>query len=166
MDPLKSLGSLNPAKKAFSLWGEFKKFAFKGNVIDLAVGVIIGAAFAGIIKSLVDNIIMPLVSLAIPGDQSYTTWALTVEGKQVPFGKFLGDVVNFFIIAAALFFFIVKFLGWLVRAKEGEVATPAPLTKDQELLVEIRDLLRKSVPSSEGTGIAGPEAKAPPSGMK
>ena len=145
MDPLKSLGSLDPAKRAFSLWGEFKSFAFKGNVIDLAVGVIIGAAFGKIIESLVKNIIMPLISLVIPGDQSYNTWSFEIAGKTVPFGLFIGDVVNFLVVAAALFFFIVKFLGWLMRAKQQEqIAAPPPLTKDQELLIEIRDLLQKN----------------------
>jgi large conductance mechanosensitive channel len=145
MDTLKSLGTLDPAKKAFSLWGEFKSFAFKGNVIDLAVGVIIGAAFGKIIESLVKNIIMPLVNLLIPGEQSYINWSFEIAGKPVPFGLFIGDVVNFLVVAAALFFFIVKFLGWLMRAKQEEQAlTPPPLTKDQELLIEIRDLLRSS----------------------
>jgi large conductance mechanosensitive channel len=143
VDPLKSLGSFDPTKKAFSLWSEFKNFAFKGNVIDLAVGVIIGAAFGKIVDSLVKNIVMPLVSLLIPGDQSYTKWAFEIEGKEVPFGLFLGDVLNFLIVALALFFFIVKFLGWLTRAKQEEAVSPPPLTKDQELLTQIRDLLQK-----------------------
>src|SRR5438270_9417969 len=118
MDPLKMPGAIEARKKAFSLAEEFKNFAFKGNVIDLAVGVIIGAAFGKIISSLVENIIMPLVSLMIPSDQSYTAWSFSVEGKKVPFGLFIGDVVNFLIIAAVLFFFIVKFLGWLMKAHE------------------------------------------------
>jgi len=141
LDPLKNMASLDPRKKAFSLLGEFKNFAFKGNVIDLAVGVIIGAAFGKIIDSLVKNLIMPLVSLMIPGDQSYTAWTFVVNGKEVPYGLFLGEVVNFLVVAAALFFFIVKFLGWVMRTKKAE--GPPPLTKDQELLIEIRDLLRK-----------------------
>ena len=69
MDPLKSVRSLDPAKTAFSLFDEFKAFAFKGNVIDLAVGVIIGAAFGKIVDSLVKQIIMPLVSVVLPGKQ-------------------------------------------------------------------------------------------------
>jgi large conductance mechanosensitive channel len=151
MDPLKSLGTLDPAKRAFSLWGEFKSFAFKGNVIDLAVGVIIGASFGKIIESLVKHIIMPLVSLLIPGDQSYVDWSFRIGDTSVPFGLFIGDVVNFLVVAAALFFFIVKFLGWLMRAKQEEqVLTPPPLTKDQELLIEIRDLLQRS--AGPGTG--------------
>lgn len=139
MDP--RITALDPRQKAFSLLEEFKGFAFKGNVIDLAVGVIIGAAFGKIIDSLVKNIIMPLVSLLIPGDQSYQTWKFVVEGKEVPYGLFLSEVVNFLIVAMALFLFIVKFLGWVMRTKKAE--GPPPLTKDQELLAEIRDLLRK-----------------------
>jgi large conductance mechanosensitive channel len=141
MDPLKQLKTLAPAKKALSLAEEFKGFAFKGNVIDLAIGVIIGAAFGKIIESLVKNIVMPLVSLCIPGEQSYTKWSLVIEGKEIPFGLFIGDVVNFLIVSVVLFLFMVKFLGWVMRAKTA--ADPPPLTKDQELLTEIRDLLSK-----------------------
>jgi large conductance mechanosensitive channel len=144
MDPLKSIGSLEPTKKAFSLWKEFKNFAFKGNVIDLAVGVIIGAAFGKIIDSLVKNLVMPLISLVMPGDQSYTKWAFQIDGKEVPYGLFIGDVVNFLVIALVLFIFIFKFVGWLTRAKAEEAAAPPPLTKDQELLTQIRDLLQKN----------------------
>jgi large conductance mechanosensitive channel len=128
-------------QKAFSLWQEFRNFAFKGNVIDLAVGVIIGAAFGAIIKSLVDNIIMP-------GERSYTEWALTLGGKSVPYGKFLGEVVNFLIVALALYIFIVKFLGWLMAARKEETKEPPPPTRDQELLMEIRDLLKEQRPKS------------------
>src|SRR3954463_14334838 len=110
MDPLKSVKSLDPAKRAFSLFDEFKAFALKGNVIDLAVGVIIGAAFGGIVKSLVDHIIMPLVSIIMPTEHGYTEWVAMVSGKKVPYGLFLGDVVNFIILAIVLFLFIVKFL--------------------------------------------------------
>jgi large conductance mechanosensitive channel len=143
MKALDSMASVDPTKKALSLWEEFKQFAFKGNVIDLAVGVIIGAAFAKIIDSLVKNIIMPLVSLAIPSEQSYQSWKLVVGAKEVPYGLFLGEVVNFLILALVLFLFIVKFLGWVMRSKKAEAAVPPPLTRDQELLTEIRDLLRK-----------------------
>ena len=132
------------AKKAFSLVEEFKGFAFKGNVVDLAVGVIIGGAFGKIVDSLVKNIIMPAVSALLPGDQSYMGWKLTLNGKDIPYGLFIGEVVNFLIVAAALFFFIVKFLGWMMRSKTAAtaVAPPAP-TKDQQLLTEIRDILQK-----------------------
>jgi len=142
MDPIRRVASLEPAKKAFSLAEEFKNFAFKGNVIDLAVGVVIGAAFGKIIDSLVKHVMMPLVSLLLPSEQGYLDWKLVVGAKEVPYGLFLGEVVNFLIVALALFLFIVKFLGWVTKAKKEEAASPPPPTKDQELLTEIRDLLR------------------------
>ena len=132
-----------PTKKAFSLFEEFKNFAFKGNVIDLAVGVIIGGAFGKIVTSLVDNIIMPLVGVILPGEKGYENWAVTIGEKTIPYGKFIGDVVSFLILAAALFFFIVKFLGWLMKSKAAAAAAPPGPTKDQELLTEIRDLLKQ-----------------------
>jgi large conductance mechanosensitive channel len=143
MTPLDKLRDLNPTKKAASLLEEFKNFAFKGNVIDLAIGVIIGGAFGSLVKSLVDNIIMPLVSLVIPAEHGYQDWAITIGAKVIPYGKFLGDVVSFLILALALYFFIVKFLGILMRAKKD--APPPPPTKDQELLMDIRDLLKQQV---------------------
>jgi large conductance mechanosensitive channel len=142
MDPLSAVRSLDPAKRASSLFDEFKAFAFKGNVIDLAVGVIIGAAFGKIVDSLVKQIIMPLVGVVLPGKQGYLDWKWAINGKEIPYGLFLGEVVNFLIVALALFLFIVKFLGWLMRTRKEEVAAAPPLTKDQELLAEIRDLLR------------------------
>ena len=143
MDPMKQLASLDPRKKAFSLFDEFKNFAFKGNVIDLAVGVIIGAAFGKIIDSLVKNLIMPLIGVIMPGDQGYLGWKFIINGKEVPYGLFLGDVVNFLIVALALFLFIVKFLGWVMKVRKEETAALPPPTRDQELLTEIRDLLKQ-----------------------
>jgi large conductance mechanosensitive channel len=144
MDPLKQLATYDPTKKALSLVGEFKAFAFKGNVIDLAVGVIIGAAFGKIVDSLVKNIFMPLIAAIVPGDQGYVGWKWTINGSDIPFGLFLGEVVNFVLIALILFVCIRKFLGWVMRSKE-EAPIP-PLTKDQELLTEIRDLLKAHNP--------------------
>jgi len=141
-DPMKKVASLDSTKKAFSLLEEFKNFAFKGNVIDLAVGVIIGAAFGAIVKSLVENIFMPLVAAIIPGNEGYKGWSFVLNGKTIPYGLFLGEVVNFLLVAAILFIFIVKFLGWVMRSKKAEAAVPPPPTKDQELLMEIRDLLK------------------------
>jgi large conductance mechanosensitive channel len=135
---------LGARNRAFSLLGEFKQFALKGNVIDLAIGVIIGAAFGKIVDSLVKHIIMPLVSVVVPGKGSYLEWKWVIDGKEVPYGLFLGEIVNFLILALVLFIFIVKFLGWVMRTKKEEVAAPPPPpTKDQELLAEIRDLLKR-----------------------
>jgi large conductance mechanosensitive channel len=149
MDPLKTVASLAPTQKAFSLFDEFRAFAFKGNVIDLAVGVIIGAAFAKIVDSLVKNIIMPLAGVILPGDQGYLGWKWVIDGKEVPYGQFIGDVVNFLLVALALFVFIAKFLGWVMHLRKQEAAATPPLTRDQELLIEIRDLLQKQKPSQE-----------------
>jgi large conductance mechanosensitive channel len=137
------LRQIKPREKALSLFEEFKAFAFKGNVIDLAVGVIIGTAFGKIVSSLVENLLMPLVAVILPGQAGYEQWKLTIHGKDVPYGKFLGDVVNFVIVALALFLFIVKFLGWVMRVRKKEEAAPPPPTREQELLAEIRDLLRE-----------------------
>ena len=123
----------DPAGRAFGLLAEFRNFAFKGNVVDLAVGVIIGAAFGKIVESLVKNIIMPVVSAILPTDQSYLTWKAVIGGIDVPYGLFIGELVNFLIVAAVLFFFIVKFLGWLMRTRKVEAAAPPPPTKTNDL---------------------------------
>jgi large conductance mechanosensitive channel len=134
---------MDVSKKAVSLLEEFKGFAFKGNVVDLAVGVIIGGAFGKIVDSLVKSVIMPIIGAILPGEQGYLGWKLVVNGKDIPYGLFIGEVVNFIIVAAALFFVIVKFLGLLIKKKEVEAAASPALSKDQELLIEIRDLLAK-----------------------
>jgi large conductance mechanosensitive channel len=130
--------------KVSAMLDEFKNFAFKGNVVDLAIGVIIGAAFGKIVDSLVKHIIMPLVSVVMPGQQGYLGWKWVINGKDVPYGLFIGEIVNFLIVALALYLFIVKFIGILMKNKqEAAAAAPPPLTKDQELLTEIAELLRE-----------------------
>jgi large conductance mechanosensitive channel len=78
---------------------------------------------------------MPLINLIVPGSGGYEDWVLGPAAKGIPVGKFLADVVNFLIVAFALFIFIVKFLGWVLWTRKEETAAPPPLTKDQELLV-------------------------------
>jgi large conductance mechanosensitive channel len=134
---------MDPKKKVSGMLDEFKNFALKGNVIDLAIGVIIGAAFGKIIDSLVKHILMPLISLIMPGEKGYLAWKWVVNGKEIPYGLFIGEIVNFLIIALALYIFIVKFLGIIMKNKKEEAVAPPPPTKDQELLIEIRDLLKK-----------------------
>ena len=140
---------MHPREKVYTLWDEFKTFAFKGNVVDLAVAVVIGAAFAKIVDSLVKHIIMPAVSLVTPSEQGFRQWKYVVGEKEILYGEFLGDVVNFLVVALALYFFTVKFLGWILRTKKEEAVAPPPLTKDQELLTEIRDLLKGSKNTAE-----------------
>lgn len=144
---------MDPTKKALTLVEEFRTFAFKGNVIELAVGVIIGGAFGKIVDSLVKHIIMPAISVLLPGQQGYLGWKLTLAGKDIPYGLFIGEVVNFLLVTLAIFLFIVKFLGWIMKIKKEEAAAPPPLTKDQELLTEIRDTLVKG--QAPGSGIRG-----------
>jgi large conductance mechanosensitive channel len=132
----------DPTRKAFSLVDEFKRFAVKGNVIDLAVGVIIGGAFGNIVDSLLKNIVMPLVSVLLPRKQAYMEWKWVVDGKPVPYRLFIGQVVNFLIVSLALFVFIVKFVGWLTKSRTDQAHEP-PLSKDQQRPREIRDLLKE-----------------------
>lgn len=117
---------------------EFKAFAFKGNVLDLAVGVIIGAAFGKIVSSLVEDVITPLLlnpALKAAGAENIAT--LTWNG--VKYGNFLSAVISFLCIAMVLFW-IIKGANKLSRKEE--VAAPAGPTEDQKLLMEIRDLLK------------------------
>ena len=100
-----------------SLWSEFKSFAFKGNLIDLAVAVVLGTAFGAVINSLVKNIFMPLISYVTP-NMTYTEWHF---GK-IQIGAFLGELVNFTAIALAIFLFIVKLVGMIVQ----KTTPPAP----------------------------------------
>ena len=137
MEQAKNLVS-GSAKKAFSWFEEFKNFAFKGNVIDLAVGVIIGAAFGKIVDSLVKQVIMPAIGMLGSGDVGFKD----IKIGQIEIGMFLAELVNFLIVALALWIFLVKFLGFLIQNKaKEEKPAPAP-TRDQELLTEIRDLLK------------------------
>jgi large conductance mechanosensitive channel len=134
---------MNPKKKVSAMLEEFKNFALKGNVVDLAIGVIIGAAFGKIVDSLVKHIIMPFISVIMPGQQGYLAWKWVINGKEIPYGLFIGEIVNFLIVALALYLFIVKFIGLIMKNKNEEAAAPPPPTKDQELLGEIRDLLKE-----------------------
>ncbi len=129
---------------------EFKEFAMKGNVIDLAVGVVIGASFGKIVSSLVNDVIMPPIGLAI-GNVDFKDLATTIgtnpAGEPVLFkyGLFIQTVFEFLIIAFALFL-MIKGINRLKRpAPPSAAAAPIPPTKEEQLLIEIRDLLaRKS----------------------
>jgi large conductance mechanosensitive channel len=116
---------------------EFKEFAMRGNVIDLAVGIIIGAAFGKIVNSLVNDIVMPVVSLAIPqGD-----WRTMEVGPGVKLGLFLATVLDFIIVAFAVFL-VVKAINAMKKKEEAKPIPPAELPPDVKLLAEIRDLLK------------------------
>lgn len=116
---------------------EFKEFISKGNVLDLAVGVIIGAAFGKIVSSLTDDVIMPVVGLATGklGDYSH------IMVGPMKIGLFMAAVLNFFIVAFCIFL-IVKAANRMKKAPIEVVAVAPPPTADQQLLMEIRDSLR------------------------
>lgn len=126
-----------------SLFTEFKEFAVKGNVIDMAVGVIVGAAFGKIVSSLVGDVIMPPIGVMLGGvDFSSLAVAIheTADGKPVliNYGKFIQTMVDFTIIAFVIFL-AIKAINKVKRPDDKIV----PPTKDQELLIEIRDLLKE-----------------------
>lgn len=136
--------------KAFSLINEFKNFLFKGNLVDMAVGIVIGTAFSGLVKSFLDKILMPFIAvLTTPGGEkaqeakdALAHLSSNIKGVNIPWGAFIADFVNFIVLGAVVFFVIVKLLGALVKAKE-QPPTPAAPTKEELLLTEIRDLLAK-----------------------
>ena len=118
---------------------EFKKFISRGNVVDLAVGVVIGSAFSKIVSSLVDNIIMPLVGIII-GGIDFTKLSLTIFDVKIQFGIFLQNVVDFLIIAFCIFM-VVKLFNKITHKEEKK--EPTPVKPNQEVLLEeIRDLLK------------------------
>lgn len=123
---------------------EFKEFAMKGNVIDLAVGVVIGGAFGKIVSSLVDEVIMPVVGLLV-GGVDFSTLAFTLkqatgdsEAVTLGYGAFINTVLEFVIIAFAIFIVIKQ----INRFKKEEEEAPAKPSEDVQLLTEIRDLMK------------------------
>ncbi len=119
---------------------EFREFIMRGNVIDLAVAVIIGAAFTAIVNSLVDDIIMPIIG-AIIGGVDFTSLAITVGEATITYGNFIQAVINFLLIALVLFL-LIRAINRVSRKKE-EPEAPAEPTTEERLLMEIRDLLRE-----------------------
>ena len=122
-----------------SFFKEFKEFAMKGNVMDMAIGIIIGAAFGKIVSSLVDNIIMPLVGTIV--GNNFSELKTVINGAEVQYGMFIQNIVDFLIIAFCVFL-IIKFLNKLSKKKD-EPEAPAEPSNEEKLLGEIRDLLKK-----------------------
>jgi len=120
---------------------EFKEFAVKGNVMDLAVGVIIGAAFGKIIGSLVDNILMPLIGILLQG-VNFQALSVKVGDAEIKYGMFFSAILDFIIIAFVLFLMIKGMNNMRKKEAAAPAAPPAP-TSEEKLLMEIRDLLKK-----------------------
>lgn len=159
-------------KKKKGFWGEFREFIMRGNVLDMAVGIIIGGAFTAIVNSLVDDIINPLIAL-IGGDAVKNIDQLSVtmaHGVELHYGNFIGAIINFLLVALVLFAIIKAIntarekmekvkedvVGKEDSAAEEEAAAPAPT--EAELLAEIRDLLKAD--STKADAVAAAVEKA------
>ena len=123
-----------------SLLTEFRDFAVKGNVVDLAVGVIIGAAFGKIVSSLVEDMIMPLLGVLV-GGFDFKALVIQVGAAKIAYGKFIQTCFDFVVIAASIFV-AVRVINHLRRKQEAQPSTVTP-PRQEQLLEEIRDLLRK-----------------------
>ena len=123
---------------------EFRDFSIKGNVVDLAVGVIIGGAFGKIVASLVGDVIMPLVGTLL-GGLDFSGLAVEIGNAKIQYGKFIQNIVDFFIIALVIFL-MVRLINRLRRKQEGQPSA-APPPRQEQLLEEIRDLLKKRATS-------------------
>ncbi len=121
---------------------EFREFLFRGNIVDLAVAVVIGAAFGAMVTSLVDDILTPL--LGIFGIPDFSTWVIQIGDAEMKLGLFLNTLISFVIIAAAIFFVVVKPMQRIDAALAKEEAEEEAGPTEIELLTEIRDELRKS----------------------
>lgn len=120
---------------------EFREFMLRGNVMDLAVAVIIGGAFTAIVTSLVNDIIMPVVGVIL-GGVDFTALAITVGDANITYGNFIQAIINFLIIALVLFL-LIRSINSMSRKKEEAPAAPPEPTVEEKLLAEIRDLLRE-----------------------
>lgn len=120
------------------MWNEFKKFAIKGNVVDLAVGVIVGAAFGKIVSSLVKDVLMPLVGLLM-GGIDFTDLAIKVGKEKLQYGLFIQSIVDFFIISFSIFLFVKVVNHFQTKEEQKEKQN-----RTDELLIEIRDLLKEN----------------------
>jgi large conductance mechanosensitive channel len=137
-----------------TLLKDFRAFILRGNVLDLAVAVVVGAAFNAVVQSLVNNVIMPLIA-AIGGQPSFNDLVATINKSQIKYGSFITSVINFLIIAASIFLVVRVFENLQDRRRRGDVEvedTPAP-TDETLILGEIRDLIAAQ---------AGGPATAPP----
>ena len=130
-------------------WSDFKDFAMKGNVIDMAVGVVIGGAFGKIVSSLVDDLIMPLIGSLI-GGFDFTSLTATIKDVEINYGNFIQTAVDFIIVALSIFLIIRAITRSKRKREEAEAAAaaaapaePAPKPEDVALLEEIRDLLKE-----------------------
>lgn len=122
------------------MWNEFKQFISRGNVLDLAVAVVMGTAFNAIVASLVGDMIMPLVGVFL-GGLDFSSQFFAIGATEILYGKFIQAIINFLIIAIAMFF-VVKGANSVMKQKEAAPAPPPAPSAEEKLLTEIRDLLK------------------------
>ena len=120
---------------------EFKEFISRGNVIDLAVGVIVGGAFGKIVASLVSDIIMPLIGILL-GGLDFTSLSIKLNDSVIAYGSFIQNVVDFLIISSSIFL-VIKLLNKLKRKEDKKEKKEEKKPSSDEILIEIRDLLKK-----------------------
>lgn len=138
-------------KKVNNFFHEFKKFISRGNVLDLAVGVVVGSAFTKIVTSLVNDIITPFVGILI-GGQDFSSLSLKIGDANIAYGSFIQNIIDFLIIAFCIFI-LIKFVNKFFAKKEKEEKKVEQPKKSDEVLLleEIRDLLKKEKKSSKAT---------------
>ncbi len=122
------------------MWKEFKSFASKGNVLDLAIGVIIGGAFGKIVTSLVNDILMPIIGLIL-GGIDFSETGLAIGDAVIMYGAFIQSIIDFLIITFSIFLFI-RTLNKFKKKEDEKPPAPAEPSKEEVLLTEIRDILK------------------------
>lgn len=132
---------MNPSPQETGFWPEFKKFIARGNVMDMAVGIIIGGAFKSIVDSLVNDIVMPFIGLFV-GQGTFSSLVFHVGTAEIAFGNFISAVLNFLIMALVIFCIIRTLNRFHPKENTPPPAPPAP-SREEILLAEIRDLLKE-----------------------
>lgn len=135
-------------EKVRALAREFKTFIERGNVVDLAVGVVIGTAFSKIVSSLVNDLLMPIIGIIL-GGLDFSSLSLRIGNATISYGTFINNVIDFFIIAVCVFVF-VKIINTFMKKKEAQIPEEKPKKSEEVLLLEeIRDLLKDSKKSKK-----------------
>ena len=121
----------------------FRKFLLRGNVIDLAVAVVIGAAFTGVVTAIVEGLVTPLIG-ALGGIPDFSAWTFTINNSQFQIGRVINAILNFVVVAAVIYFLVVQPMNALMERikRQEEVDPPAP-SVEEKLLTEIRDAIKE-----------------------
>jgi large conductance mechanosensitive channel len=131
-----------PAKKEIDMLRDFKTFLLRGNVVDLAVGIVIGAAFSAVIKGLVADLLTPIIA-AIIGKPDFSSLAFTINGSHFLYGSFINDLISFVSVAAALFFFVVQPVNALMARRRTEPDVASETAPCPQCLSDVPKLARK-----------------------